>query len=537
MSSLSKPPLSVEESITILQAKIKELPSGDDLVIKVYRKRGGGAFGGVGIPDILATLSGARLKDVASPEMWLPRLAGAGAFLLSAYAPENAGVPLVANIPFIVEGTPREVDLDAVADPAWRGPTKLEWPERRTNQPQTGYSVNLVPPGPPLVTAPQTQSSGTGTPGAHSVPQQAPGIDLAAWMAQKERELAEVRAAAERDRERLIAEAQREKDRVTFEARLAALDARLAQTQAAPPAVPAAPKESLADIVKAVIPFAQQLLAGQQEMRLEMVRSQQANAGEMRELMKTLMTRPAVDPTFLALMERRDANEQPASVILAQTTTAMSTMMENTMLMARQVAESSGAPPESPMLAAFREVAGAAQKLIDASIQASKPRPRPRPRPAGQPPAPHAAATAGPASPGHAPALSSNVVPFQRPSGIESDDSASRIHGFAGVESDGSENQVDILERMIRMREDPAKVAAFLIQVFYSEDFQEALAQANGSIPSLFQARLGDWSLDPVNLPYAQALLEQVSTQGATAGIFQEEPSADEQDEEQGVEG
>lgn len=532
MSAPSKQPLTVDESLQILQAKIKDLPNGDDLTVKLYRKRGG-VLGAAGVPDVLATLSGARLAHVANPEMWIPRLAGAGSFLMSVYSTDNTVSPLTTYIPFFVEGQARDVDLDAVADPNWRGPARLDWPERRApQQQQGGYSVNLAPPAPPLASAPQTQTSGMGAPGAHFPQQQAPAVDrhIADWMAQKERELAEARAALDLERERLRSEA-----------RFAQLEAKLtAQAEAArvaasaPPPPPAPPKESIADILKAGMPLIQQVLTGQQEMRLEMMRVSQAQQAETRELMKAVLGRPAIDPTMLALIERRDANEQPASAILTQTTAAMSTMMENTMQMARFVAESSGAPAESPMLTAFREITGAVEKITTAAVQAPKPKPRPKPwrqadqtAPVAAPPAP--SAPPAPAS-GSAPGAQSptNVVPFQRPSEaiVDGNGQAQQLGGVDALE----EGLLDQLEQMIHGHEEPEKVAAFLVSIFNSDEFQDALQAADGNIPALFQARLGAWSLDPSNFPYAQALLDQVVEQGTAAGIFQdeEEPSEEE---------
>ena len=534
MSAPSKQPLTVDESLQILQAKIKDLPNGDDLTVKLYRKRGG-ALGAAGIPDVFAVLSGARLAHVANPEMWIPRLAGAGSFLMSVYSSDDQVRPLTTYIPFFVEGPSREVDLDAVIDPNWRGPARLDWPERRVpQQQQGGYSVNLAPPAPPLASAPQTQTSGTGAPGAHFQQQAAPAVErhIADWMAAKERELAEARAALELERERLRSEARF----AQLEAKLTAQAEASRAVAAMPPPPPAPPKESIADILKAGMPLIQQVLTGQQEMRLEMMKVSQAQQAETRELMKAVLTRPAIDPTMLALIERRDANEQPTSAILAQTAAVMGTMMENSMQMARFVAESGSAPAESPMLAAFREVAGAVEKIATASIQAPKPKPR---RPAG-PPTP--AASSSSVQPAAVPApgavvgasAPTNVVPFQRPSEAVVDGGA-QVQQLGGVDA-LEEGLLDRLEQMIRSHEEPAKVAAYLVSIFNSDEFQDALQAADGSIPTLFQVRLGSWSMDPTNLPYGQALLNQVVEQGTAAGIFQDEPGENEPDDGEGQE-
>lgn len=531
MSAPTKP-ASVDEQLQILQAKVKDLPNGDDLAIKIYRKRGG-VLSGAGIPDLVASLSGARLHHVANPEMWIPRLAGAGAYLMSVYASDEPIRPLASNIPFFVDGAAREPDLDAVGDPNWHGPARLDWPERRAPASQTGYTVNLAPPASPHASAPQTQPSGAGTPGVHfQPPQAAPVVDrhVAEWMAAKEREIAEARANLELERERLRAEARF----AQLEAKIAAQTEAARMAAAAPPPPPAAPKESLADVLKAAVPIVQQVLTGQQEMRLEMLRVSQAQQAETRELMKAVLSRPAIDPTMLALIERRDANEQPASAILTQTTAAMSTMMENTMAMARFVAESSGAPSESPMLAAFREVAGAVEKIATASIQT----PKPKSRRQGPPPVPVAPAAASVAQPAQSTPVASsggagaptNVVPFQRPSEAVVDGGASQVQQLGGVDA-LEEGLLDRLEQMIRSHEEPSKVAAFLVSIFNSDEFQDALQEADGSIPSLFQARLGTWSMDPANLPYGQALLNQIVEQGTAAGIFQDEGEEGEQEE------
>lgn len=547
MSAPTKP-ATTEEQLQILQEKVKNLPNGDDLTVKLYRRRGG-VLGGAGIPDVIATLSGARLAHIANPELWIPRLAGGGAFLMTVYSSDDPVRPLVSNIPFVVEGQPRETtDLDAVVDPGWRGPGRLDWPERRVPQ-QGSYSVNLnlAPPGSSGSAAPQTQQTpGQGTPGVHFHQQPQPAVDprIAEWMAQREREFAEAKASLEMERQRIAHEAQRERDRLAAEQRFAQLEARLAAqaeaARAASVAPPAPPKESMADVLKAAVPIIQQVLTGQQEQRLEMLRLQQAQQQETREFMKAVLVRPAIDPTMLALIERRDANEQPASAILTQTTAAMSTMMENTMAMARFVAESSGAPAESPMLAAFREVAGAVEKIATASIQAPKPKPR-RQAPPAQGPAPQpqletAPVTATPAqgAPVAPAGAASNVVPFQRPSEAVVDGTAQvQVQHLAGVDA-LEEGLLDRLEQMIRAHEEPSKVAAYLVSIFNSDEFQDALEEAGGSIVTIFQARLGTWAMDPANPPYLTALLDQIQEKGAVAGIFQDEGEEDDDQEAEG---
>lgn len=535
----------VDEQLAMLSEKIKHLANGDNLIIRVSRRKNALAGGAnLSIPELIASFVDGRAAHMAQPELWIPQLGGGGQYLLEAFAVDDATKPLTGKIPFSAQGDARDVDPNVTRLPNWRGPPVMTFPERMVQQPQAQqgpmapYQINIAPPASAHTAAPQTQASGAPMPGVHfqhGYGQPPPGyIDpqTAAYIAQKEREI---------ERER--AELRIQTERINAEARLAAMEARLeAKAREMHPPTAQAPRgESIGEVIKGIATaFAPIFVGIMDNARADRAarEAQEARRDERhQQFMQTVMTKPSVDPVILTLLERKDANEVPAHAMLTSVGSAMSSMVQMNMEMARAVAESSGAPPESPMLAAFREISAAVEKIAVASMKAAVPKPRAAPRPP-PPVQQQGQASRAAASPQNPQPSQGQQQPHVRPSEAVIDGTAQPVqNGFNGApEAQPAHDLLKELEDAIRSHVDPQIVAARLVEIFHTQQFQDALAAANGDIPELFNRQLGEaWGMDRANHPYIEALLDAVVEKGQAAGIFKDENEQPEEGQQEGT--
>lgn len=533
----SSPP---EDQIAALGEKVKNLAGGDNLTIKVYRRPGGanGLSGLGGVPHLIATFSGGVVAHMASPELWMPRLAGGGSYALEAYHADDSTKPLTGKLPFSCVGEPIAIDPTVTMQPGWAGPATMTYPQVQAPravapaQPhQPSFTVGT--PAPSFSTAPQTQSSGATTPGS---PSSSASWNDPSYLINREREMAEEKARLQIENVRRQAEA----DRIALEAKM---EARFAQLQST--SRPADGGGGFAEAIKAAVPIVMTWMDNQakrDEARAEAQRRADERAEERaaearrladeatrraeerhRDMMERMFAKPAIDPLTLQLLERRDANEQPLHMALMPILSGVQSMVSTQMDMARMVAESSGAPPESPMLVAFREMSSVIEKIAAASTTAAVPKVRPQRRVQ-----PHAAEPTHSAPPQNVNAPAQSAPP---PRASESVVDA-QPSGFADYTA--APGVLTELTEMIRRREDVQKVADRLMEVMPTEEFQAALRDVEGSLPDLFRRQVGDaWSVNPDNLPYIQELLAKIQEVGQDHGIFSE-PDADPDEQEEG---
>lgn len=103
----------------------KRATEADQFYLKVFRRLHMSQT-----PSLVATFSGARMEHFASPELWLPPLAGGGKFLLQGYHESDFNKPIGSYLNFSIDSDePREVDAGLTKKADWRGPAKLEFPK------------------------------------------------------------------------------------------------------------------------------------------------------------------------------------------------------------------------------------------------------------------------------------------------------------------------------------------------------------------------------------------------------------------------
>ncbi len=195
-----------DQTLQLLQDRAKD---SDDFYLKLFRKPHPAA-----LPQITASFLGAQLIHFTSPELWVPTLCGGGKFLIQAFHATEPSKPIGGMLNFPIEGqAERNVDLDAVTKPGWRGPATLEYPKRedaRTQENLPLYGVTS-PPDPGSGNS-ANQTTWSRQSGGGRVQRESYG-DSPAW-----REGAAALEAERRNLEKEKIEAEREKHRAELDA-------------------------------------------------------------------------------------------------------------------------------------------------------------------------------------------------------------------------------------------------------------------------------------------------------------------------------
>ncbi len=506
-----------DETITLLRAKASDptaCPQGDNFRVKVFRRRTGTL---TGIPEHIVTMGDAQVLHIANPEVWLPRIAGGGNFMLSVYPAHDPTSPIGSNVPFNYGNEPmREVQVHALAalvkTQGWQGPLSIVWPvphELTPQQAQDLYTAtSMAPSGNPQVHAPQTNVPNGGIQGG-PVPfgngqgfQLSPGYDP--HFAQREREMSE--------REAKLREEALKRD---FELRLKEIEIRYTalvnQATARVDAAPKVPEKSIiAELAPVLGPVLTQMISAQNEMRLAMLKSQETAAAQQQLLLTTLLSKPTVDPAITKLedkierMMESSGDDGGAKMVhtMADAMSSMTGMMMSTLKAAAEAGFGGGEKQEHPGLMAVREVARAIESFGSSYSGAMKGRAGPPPAPARQ------------------------LPPGQRarraPVGAEAQ---AGFAGYAGAQAAqparSGPNFVDQIERMIRAHHDPHEVALLVGQNLSNPDLQNELAAVGGQIPALMERRLGVWLTEKKeNHEYIEALFDELTDMLQAAGII-----------------
>jgi hypothetical protein len=537
--------LSEPETIALLNERAKA--DGDSFWIKVFRKRSAGAT-----PEAVATFTDARVIHMQHPETWLPRAAGGGpVFLLGAYHEKEPSTSLGSlkqvSVP-IDTCPPKPVDPEVVKSTGWNGPASLMWPTANDNPqpvPQSpSYSIS-----PPWSASPLPGSSAANT-GPVASGGGILGVGFSAELAHLEREKERLAAAqrdyfdraaredrerielnARRDREQAEAVAKKEREladekhrmelesiRRESETNLKLLEAKLSA---------AAPKkdmmETWAPILAAISPIAAQFIQSQNESKLAMAkqaadmtaqlqRQQDAAAAQHQQMLTMLLSRPSVDPAVEKVLDRMVATmekNKPDPAASTHMIEAMSSMTDMTMNMMHSMADlnlNGGAQPEHPALKAVKQGVKALTALMEGYQAQQK-------TAMGVPPQLPAQTRTAPAQVTQFPQQQQMQQVQQQP---------------LPQAAEPSGNAVDRLEAAIRSKSPPAAVAQMFVMSLETKEMQEALSAVDGDIGELVARRLGGWAMsDTSNAAYLGDLMKEVEKQGAAAGVFDEEPSED----------
>ncbi len=549
--------LSQEETLALINTKAKE--NGDSFLVKVFRKRHS-----TGLPESVATFGDAQAIHIVSPETWLPRISGGGPiYLLQSYhstAPsETVGSPIQVSVPTdnLPPKTPGEIDPRVVKSGSWTGPRVLIWPsveDKKTEQ----APAYLVPSTLPQASSPVASTSQTFAPAT---------FDKAAFDRNlaMQQQLDQERASFLRMKEELAEDQRRQREELAESRRAAEIDslkrendARVREMQAEMRTLVAAqsqaPKTDIAQTIAAVTtaatPILVQMLAAQNEMRLAMMKQQDAVAAAAaesnRQLMTAMLAKPAVDPVMerlfselKATIEKANAQQTPQSTMLhsmAETTASMTQTMMELVQSAADMNLGGGKQEDHPALKAVREGVKAVQSLFAGYQTATMNK-------MGLQPGMH---------PGHPGPNGNGMIPngqyaypqpHQLPPPVQVQPQAAPVVAPASVTQTvqvpapgfpQAKTVVEHLENMFKVQSPPEEIAKVFVHALQTgdKDLAAALDDVGGVMEELFKKRLGAFIMaNPQYIEYGNSVISAINFLGEKEGIFEDE--ADEDEEEQ----
>lgn len=515
-----------EEAIAVIAARGRE--EGDSFRVRVLRKAQPASP-----PTHVAVLEEATLEHIATPELWLPKLAGGGPiYQIEVFSPNDPALKIGAALQYRCENEkPRDADPRVLQDSHWKGPKKIIWPD-----PDDVRKVaEQIPsfPGGGIGTGAANPDSEARYPGNVSHP---PPTNDAQYYANRARMDAEERQRQMDRREQEAQHAlqmreQQQRHELELERLRTEMKGMFAQQAQAP-------KMDLPQLITAIGVVVSPIL-------VKVFEGQKSTEALMQEMIKaSLAPKPSIDPAvkeIISELKGAFAAQTPAatqgSQMLMAATESMSHMMKITMNAMSAAAEASGgrdAPP-NPMVQVIKEGVKAVGSLMDgykaSVLQKAAPgalAPVGYQQPQLPAPAFQQAAT-GPVQPGQpAPTV---PVPVSPPTPVAPQRAEPNGKTWSG-------DSVFHLENMIKNRDQNLPgVAKFFIDSLETPEMGKALAEVDGSIGELVAKRLGPWAMsDEANAGYLSALMKEVNKQGEAAGIFEAEDD-DEEEEDAEAEG
>jgi len=516
-TALQAQSLAPNDDATIALLQNRKEKEGDAFRVKVFRFKGGGQ-----LSQLALTADDVHLDQIVNPEQWITRLIGGGpVFHLCVYHASDPTLQVGQSLKFRIEGEERPFTGQALSIPGYVGPKKILYPPIDDRAPAPLYAVPPTSPSPQgsFALAPQTQVPGGSSAGSGYLnipPIAAPAEDA---MRREREEIARREAEVREMRHRIEMDQLKRES----EARTAALEGQLREISQSLKTPHAPPKTDWAPIVAAVAPIVTALLQGQEQARQAAVRSQEETSKQTQALLTTLIARPAIDPTMekaldrmTALIERKNEEEPPSMKMFSSLSDAMGTVLDMTSRAIQMVADVGKPEPEPVGLMITREVAKGLQALASAS-QIGRMGGAPRALPQGQP--------------GFAGMPQQAPVPPQ------------------GQQMQHDPQVVERTEQMIRVRHDPAQVAAYFVSNLASPTvpgnphLEQALQQVGNDPFALLQQRLGTWlTEDPQNGAYVQLLAQHLEAQLRATGRLPEQidqatgQGPEDEDDEEGEE-
>jgi hypothetical protein len=374
-----------EETLNLIAERAKVLAEGGlppIFDINVSRKNQQ-----TGIPNQIASFSGATLEHITDPIRWLPMLAGGGEYILNVRHPSvqgRIGGPLVATFDKTGPGMEsRAVNPSVTRLPNWVGPSFTGPFPEQVNQPAAGATA---PTNGLQYTAGYGLPQGLGqtTPAAPVDRERELTAQLADTKAALARIEAESRARTELESERRQnetrlreVEQKADRERRDLEARMQAQVAELrAAATAAPKPDPAAGWQQL---ITVFMPIVQQMLTSQHETRLAMMKTSDENARRQieasekqhqaqMEMIRTITAKPAgMSEEMRLLIETLKADkggDSASAAMMTRMVEAMGMVSKTSMGMIETIADIQMGDSEHPMVGAIREAVQAMKLLM-----------------------------------------------------------------------------------------------------------------------------------------------------------------------------
>ncbi len=493
--------LTNEETLGLLRARVTD-KGQDSFRMKVYRLRTQND-----LPQAVCTLDDAQITHFASPETWLPKLAGGGPlFQLRAY--HSSDTTLLVGSPILVQipgEPPKRVDGEVLKTQAWIGPRILVWPDP-TEVPASqtpSYSIPSMSPGAAGgVTAPQTSVPGQSLPVATN-----PQLEHALAIIEQQRQQLE---ATRREIELKERKLELERIQADGDRRMRELEAKITHNASNA----GGGLEKIVAIAGAIAPVIQLIIQGQNEMRVAMLKAQQDSAQKQTDM--------------LTMMMEKRADDSPATKMLTSMMETMGTFTKMQTDFIQTVAESSlGGPKEEPTgLKIVKELVKGANAVAQgmqmenalkargaAPLRALPGQPGARPLNVGQARAEAAAAHARANPPTLPQAMPHPGVQIGSPPPVDPHVAGIPVADATAIQSLST---ADKIEEMIRAKiHVDSIIDAFMAGIddqHGDPEFREELAKYGNNPVAFFQSRLTEWVLSSEeNQAYVRILVEELN--------------------------
>ncbi len=513
MAQISDRAILPEETFNMLRERAAKEGSDCSFTVKVLRR----AYPG-GVPDLVATLSGATLEHLSSPELWVPPLCGGGNFSMQAYHPTDLSKAVGGFIQFKVGSQDaKEVDGSVIKKSDWRGPPTLDFPQREPAREQQVSMYDIRPPPAPDSSGSATGSSSawTRSAGGGSVQRQEYGGETA-WQVSARALEGERRKLEE---ERLVNEREKHRNELVAVAKAHDADMRALKAE-----ILAAMQQQKPDNTSSMLAEFMKMQAEERRIteeraavdrrERERIAAEDRRAAELRQeknderlarVLEKMTERPKEDP--LAMIEKvagligKNNNNEAQMKMMNSMAEMHSVQMGSAMDFIEHAANMQlGGPQEkeSPVVKAVE----AGLKGFGAIMRGAQKRP-----------APQQFAQAPALPPTYEQQARAQPAPAQQP----------------------MPTALEQIEAAIRQKIPVANVAAAFITHFQDPSIQAAILEAGGDTEALIQKRLGNWPLEnPENKIYLDALLAEVEKRLQAAGLFGEDDAANQADGDDG---
>ena len=512
---------SQEEILATIIAKAEETKV-DEFKVRVQRR-----LSTAGVPEAVAVFEGGRVEHFVNPEPWLPKIAGGcgdgsgSTFMLTAYHSSNPNVMIGGPLFIPVRGSPHDADPFVVDQPNWSGPRTIIFPEKKVAPQQNQRPMTSVSPAGAPVIPPRPEQPGSAGGGDFS----------AAFM----NEL--------RNREHTLAEREKaievENVRRESNARVEALERRLAEVQQRPVIPPAPTGLGLGEAIKEVMPLVLKVMEGNRDTQIKLA-EMEAKARERFEAAQERAAERAERQAqaaaegnkamFAALATKKpEGDSQVMSQMMANMSQFVAASTGSVMNMISAVTEMGLGQNQTEQEPAWIKGVREAVKALVAMQRSGmvmpqvQPQPQPQLQPGQQPqgapqqkqparavPVPKPNGTAKPQT-APAPAPAPQVV--QQPT----------EQGTVEVEDDGPPTALDHTISLLEQKTDPKQVADFVFDHINSPDDQSilhAFGGAGGDFRAIIKHYLPEWLPQEGNLDYARQAVRVVASEGISRGIF-----------------
>lgn len=473
--------------------------------------------------EVVASFEEARGDHIVSPEKWLPEMAGGGNYYIDAFHADDPVTQIGGSILFSVSGNSWPAAWSVIDSPNWRGPGECSYPTRPVTPQRQSPMLHAVGQEQPLAV-----DVGGGVPISTPITRErGPDNQLLLYMDKAQRaEAASAAMVADAARRSEMESIRRESDK-KLDAAERRYETLMAEVRALQQRPPEQPKESIVDslgkLAPLLMPLLQTVLTNQNNAALKQAElaahaaerqlvAAKESAESVNKILTMMMTRPAIDPVILALLQESMKQKETSPMVaeMASAFTSMSQGFLQTITAATDAGLINRPNEGGGMAEVVGALGGVASSFIDLLAQ------RQQQGPGVQLPQPRTVEGERMVSP---------ALPMPRVARQDLQQQQRR----PAVPVPGQQDALAVwnaLDRNIKARANPQQVAVFFLDALAKDPvLQQRFRGAGTDLTKFYAAYWQTWTQSnmPLNLPYAQALQDAVVAEARRRGMVPQE--------------